>query len=404
MNFYSYTRVITGITMILLAIAAHAYEAIVIVPVADLIGEPAPSEETYTTLPFSAGPKDYTSCKRMHQLLYHERVQVLEEQGNQVRVMVPNIFYINSSQKRPESRFWTLKKYLLPVHTIQQHSSYIPATSSYKQQNDTYEAATITLTHPYYDKTTQTTFSAGTRFVRVDASKSKKKTMVYVLHPQSHQIIVTTLPTRLCYFKQPMEPDERIAHGIKLIRSWIKQAPASAYIPYVWGGTSIVHYTKGKAHLNTSTKPKLSWYSIDKNHDMIKTGCDCSGLIVRAAHIVGIPYFFKNSYTLAHYLKPLVPSTPLAAGDLIWVPGHVMMVADIEHNTLFEARSYDHGYGRLHELPLSSVFKDIETYQDLVDAYYNKKPLYRMDKQGNVQDTFKDYKILQLLSAWDVIY
>ncbi len=60
------------------------------------------------------------------------------------------------------------------------------------------------------------------------------------------------------------------------------------------------------------------------------SGFDCAGIISRAAQMCGIPYYFKNTYTLAHYLKSLSIDTHLQEGDLIWIPGHVMIVSDLK--------------------------------------------------------------------------
>ncbi len=86
------------------------------------------------------------------------------------------------------------------------------------------------------------------------------------------------------------------------------------------------------------------------------------------------------------------------------MPGHVMIVADMSKNSLFEARSHDHGYGKLQEIALGDVFKGIPTYQALLHAYEKKIPLERIDKAGVVKDHFPSFKLLSLASAWDNLY
>jgi len=78
-----------------------------------------------------------------------------------------------------------------------------------------------------------------------------------------------------------------------------------------------------------------------------------------------------------------------------------MIISDLKKHTLIEARSYQSGFGRVHEIPLHKQFKGIKTYNDLVHAFYHNKPLKRIDKNGKVVETVKTFKILRLSSAWE---
>jgi hypothetical protein len=129
-------------------------------------------------------------------------------------------------------------------------------------------------------------------------------------------------------------------------------------------------------------------------------GLDCAGLIARAAHLAGIPYFYKNSLTIAKHLAPLNKKETISEGDIIWLPGHVMVVSSLKDNLLVEARHYSHGYGKVHEIPLSHQFKNINSYEQLAAHFFNKKPLQRLDKSGKVVQVLPDFKILKLASVW----
>lgn len=377
------------------------YDAYVIVPVADAVGEPFAHRDEYAHMPCSG---DHTVCRRIHQILYNERVRVIETCKDQVHIELPTVFYRPFGTTRTQSTFWTLKKYLIPIDKIHGDTEKLPQAKPYKTwQTVSAKQAIITLAQPFYDPTTKLTFSAGTQFVLAHAVRTKE-CVVYLLDPKTHQIITTKIPAKLCFNDGSYTPSQRSALFIDLIRSWINNAPCHAYIPYIWGGTSISTYAKGVPRLYRNTKKSTSWYDIAGNNGAIRTGCDCSGLIFRAAHICGIPYFFKNSYTATCYLKTVGHNVQLAQGDIIWVPGHVMIVADLHKNTILEARSYDHGYGRLQEISLEKVFKGIRNYQELLTAYRQKLPLYRMNSSGIVRDIYKDFKILSLASVWDVTY
>jgi len=129
-----------------------------------------------------------------------------------------------------------------------------------------------------------------------------------------------------------------------------------------------------------------------------KTGLDCSGMIARAAQICGIPYFYKNTTIIERFLTPLAKGNKPIPGDIIWIPGHVMVVADFINNTLIEVRGYKHGYSKIHEIPLNEEFKGINTYHDLTNAYHNNKAIIRLDSSGNERETITSLKLLQLTS------
>ena len=78
-----------------------------------------------------------------------------------------------------------------------------------------------------------------------------------------------------------------------------------------------------------------------------------------------------------------------------------MVISNLKTNTLIEARHYDHGYGKVHEIELGNVFNGINTYQDLLTAYRNKKSLHRKDIHGTLKQTYPLFKILRLSSVWD---
>jgi hypothetical protein len=116
--------------------------------------------------------------------------------------------------------------------------------------------------------------------------------------------------------------------------------------------------------------------------------------------LAGIPYFYKNSLTIAKHLAPLNKKETISEGDIIWLPGHVMVVSSLKDNLLVEARHYSHGYGKVHEIPLSHQFKNINSYEQLAAHFFNKKPLQRLDKSGKVVQVLPDFKILKLASVW----
>ena len=76
-----------------------------------------------------------------------------------------------------------------------------------------------------------------------------------------------------------------------------------------------------------------------------------------------------------------------------------MVISDVKKNLIIEAAGYQIGYGELHELPCSVLFKEKTTLQDLVKAASNEEPIERIKKDGTTEIITK-LKILQFSSVW----
>ena len=142
-------------------------------------------------------------------------------------------------------------------------------------------------------------------------------------------------------------------------------------------------------------QPQRRWFSYPTYNLKPATGFDCSGVILRAAQIAGLPYFYKNTVTILNNLKPLTATDELADGDLIWLPAHIMVVSDVAQQLCIEARHYAHGYGKVHEIPIQKVFGNIPHYAALKQAHLNQTPIDRLDRQGQVRQQVK-IKLLKL--------
>lgn len=141
------------------------------------------------------------------------------------------------------------------------------------------------------------------------------------------------------------------------------------------------------------------WQYTGENRS-VKSGFDCSALILRAAQIAGLPFYFRNTTTIAAHLKPLTIQDSLEDGDIIFMRGHVMVIASIKRNTCIEARSYGGGYGKVQEIHVQDLYKDITTLEELKDAYLTNKKveLLTFDK---IAKPINDLKILKLKSIFN---
>lgn len=391
-------------------------KAVINVPVADLVGQQittlipdAPAQELYAQIPVCAGEiKSSIACPRLHQLLYNDTVDLLKITDDEACIRIAHGYYLIPSSQQPQTAYWILKKNLTLFNDIIAQdisTNTIPPTIDFSDENHTaLNCATIvTLLEPHYDPTVRMTFSAGTRFVKT-SSPAKKRTStveVFAINYEKMKRHTIKIPVHKCIIADCSKTNQdRIIDFVSLLKKWAHQK--SGHIPYVWGGTSFIKpvHTNFKEVTKTGHNGDYSFYEYEKDTQSPKNGFDCSGVILRATQIVGIPYFCKNTTTIAQCLNPVTKEQELNVGDLILIKGHVMIVSDINKNLLIEARSYGHGYGKLHEIPISEVFEEIETYKDLCDAYYEKKIVKRKDKNGKIRDTFSNLQLFSMMSCW----
>ncbi len=388
---------------------ANAQKAIVVVPVADLVGAPIKSfklaptnKESYEKIGLCGGVNQaWLGCPRIGQILFNELVDIISIQKelhdeSEVCIRVPSVFFVSASNPKPQNIFWTLAKNVRTLESINQKGFDTHKFPSFQNDN------VMVLLEPFFDAATRQTFSAGTFFV-YDPYQSTSTHYTCFLYDKTHNIFKTTMiPTEIS--KQPLynNPDQSIKFFVQLLKNW---AHTPGFIFYVWGGCSLTHYSpfnqfkEGKKKLETGKKAN-AFERIPQPCQCPLTGMDCAGLILCAAKISNIPYHFKNTYTLARYLTPLNSYDVLHEGDLIWIPGHVMVVSDLQNNKLIEARGYSHGYGIVQEIPLSEEFKEIDTYAQLLQNYYKKEPLRRLNKEGQEVEKISNFKLLKLSSAW----
>lgn len=381
-------------------------KAVVIVPVADVAGyalsqfdKSKSVEQLYNDLPLASG-KD-RSCPRIHQLLFNEIVTIQSELDHEVKCEFESLLYFNENLHK---KGWILKKNIKKLQSIYPRKidiEAIPAPYSDKNKK-IYTKNIVTLAWPFYCETTNLYYSAGTRFVHVKEKDTKDSYAIFILDPHSLKKRVCFVSKKYALIKYPADPNASIKHFMKLLKKWVSKD--QDIFPYVWGGASFINRVNTDDFKLVATKcPRFKKRDIwirPKLFETPYTGCDCSTVILRIAQICGMPYFFKNSRAAAHNMKPLAPNQELEEGDLIWFPGHIQIVSDLNKNELIEAAGYNFGYGKLQSIALKNVFQSINTYQDLIDAYRAKKPLKRLNKKGDPVATISNLLLLKMKSIW----
>ncbi len=393
-----------------LSLNAREEFAVVVTPILDLGDSPSltiqSSGKAYDKFALDGGKKNpLTGCPRMHQLIYHEIVKIQKKRGDLYEINVPNMFYVTPQSVTPRSDSLVKKQHFITFTELKRKKVDItkfPDPVSYDKKNESYDASNVTLCMPYTEPHTKMTFSAGTRFKKVekDDEEQNEKISVYVFDKNVFSFITAEIPRNKLMLKPLRTVQDKIKAFVQLVRSWASLD--SGFIPYVWGGSTFTHVSNGSFTevLATQEKTPTSFFELSDFPYYPRPGFDCSGLILRAAQICQIPYFFKNSTTIAQYLNEL-KNDSLQDGDLIVIPRHVMLVSSVKNNLLVEARSYTHGYGKVQELPLKKVFQGINTYDDLIKAYRNERSIFRLNSDNVIAEIIPQIKLVKIASTWD---
>jgi len=382
-------------------------QALVKVPLCDLVGDSCKINENgnnavvyYNNL--SLCGQRIKNCPRIHQLLFNEIVTILEEKGDECLVKVPSIFYEREDRPERYDTYWALRKNFITFEALSQlgiAQTIFPDPLQYERTGSMALPSNkkiVVLQVPYYDQKTKQHYSAGTRFVLSPLAGNRCGYTVYLFDASTNKCITTVIPHGVGTIENSTEPvQKKIAQYVTLLRRWTQH---KGFIPYVWGGASCINYCFDDSFSLVKTAQE-EFFQRDECLQSPKSGFDCAGLIARAAQICGLPYYYKNSITIKKNLTPVRHKEHLREGDIIWIPGHVMVVASLKNNTLIEARGYNHGYGKVHEIAVDKVFQGIDTFGQLIDCYNARKPVQRLDRKGAVAHRVDAYFLLSFESG-----
>jgi len=338
-----------------------------------------------TNIPYSPkGAPDDGTCSRAHQMLAHEVVTIVDTKDALVCFACSNLVYGFDEQSGiPLNTFWTHRDNLLFLDEApQQILAALPSPQSPA-------ASTIVLTLPWNK------YSFGTRFVRSPSHDCRiffgalqpdfTSNMHRVIKiPRSHARITLT-PTNSTVARQLFLKTAYglIAHAAKEQKNGI--------IPYTWGGSSYIHASSAADQFLSTQgwqRPKAG---------IVCTGFDCSELIFRLAQTSNISYYAKTAHAVTKLMPQLRHHEALQPGDIIWFPGHVMIIGNVEKNEIIEARGYESGHGDMHTITLAECFARIKNYADFRKAYIQKESLDLLTKDGYFQKTIPEFKIFKLM-------
>ncbi len=390
---------------------AVPYKAVVIVPVADAVWRPfyrygaRNIPRQYERLPFSP-EKPGLSCCRIHQVKKNEIVIILSIVGDEAECKTDSFYYCECSGGKRKNTFWMLKKYLVPLEDLSKKGIHLPPVIDMHRISAEYNRAVLTLLAPWDDSITKQLYSVGTRFLRCRKRDTAKSFAVYVVTDDLQEKI-SFVPKEAAQIIYPQKHPASRDQFLKLMRSWASADNSDSQlsiIPYVFGGCSFRGRTPAKGFYQVKGlqcgKSSIFWQRTG-SYEPPLDGFDCSSMILCAAHIVGMPYYCKNTYALLSCLKELKVGEELEAGDLVWYQGHVLVVSDLKQDLLIEAVGYDKGYGEVHEIMIDRVFKGIKSFAELIKVSHEGTSVRRLTKKGRALLPPLQIKLLKLRSIWE---
>jgi hypothetical protein len=374
-------------------------KALVVVPVADLLLEPygQTMDEESVINSYKRLACGDQCCDRAYQLLFQEIVTLEEQVGIEVKIRVPHIIYYDSKRKCYDNTYWTLASNLVPLKKLEKkiELSLLPKPICWSRQDlSSCNSGIVTLIMPFNDPVTKKIYSAGTRFVTV--SELGEYFKVWIFDVETRSVKSSLISKQISKTFENKVLRERIDDYVALLKKWT--ALGEGFIPYVFSGSSFTNLTNIDEFESRQDEQGCAFYWRDEYGKQPYAGFDCSCIISRVAQICGMAYFYKDSQTLVRNLEPIGTDDAIKNGDIIWFPGHVMIVSDVENNKLIESRGYAAGFGKTHEVALSKAFAEISNYAQLKKAHLYKHNLKLLARDGSLRYVLEDFKILKFES------
>jgi len=369
-------------------------------PVVDLVGTPmytAKSKKfkvhSYKKIPYSGK----VECTRLTQLLFNEQVEITEQRGDEVKVNITHWYHEIGTPAIKQVEYWASADCFTRFSDLKNYQrKIIPEPISFTTESIPHDSL-VTLIDGAHITKNSVHYSAGTRFVKTGTQEDKNYITVYAYCPDLQKITTLALPKDICIEKIPTASSQQRNLFLHILKIWSHKGDKA--IPYVLGGASVrlpldeTFYTK-KVKRNGSQS--LLFYRKNLHDYPPASGLDCAHTIARAAQIAGIPFFVKNTTTIRATFPALKAGQAIESGDILVWKGHTVVISNAQQGLIIEARGYDHGYGKVQEIPLHEQFKNIQTVTQLEDAYFNKKKIIRLNKAGEQVQVIDDLVIIKL--------
>ncbi|NGX31350.1 MAG: hypothetical protein K940chlam8_00717 [Chlamydiae bacterium] len=370
--------------------------AIVIVPFSDVLGtSPIAQSQKYVTQRYQNLPcstSQQSKWDRAHQVLFQQIVIVKKENAHEVFIEIPHLLIQKAPHQKPFNlQGWMKKTDLLFLDELSQNALAFLPDIDHMLTQDT-KRPTLCLRQPYTLKETKLTLSAATHLII--AKEFKTNYLCYVIDSTKKGFSVAIIPKSIALISPKNDRKKQLEIFHQLIKLWAH--PKDGFIPYVLGGSSITTFQKSGFNKKTlKTKEKVTHVYDRTFKTPVKSGLDCSTLIYLAARCARLPYFAKNTTTAFYQLNRVNQATPVKKGDVIFIPGHVMVISSVEPLRIIQSRGYSSGVGHVTENLAQDFLYNIKTVNDLKNAFLKNKPLVYKNSKGKAGKSYKRWQLLQ---------
>ncbi|HEV2600812.1 MAG TPA: hypothetical protein VGT41_00805 [Candidatus Babeliales bacterium] len=332
----------------------------------------------------SAAPQT-KKCRRAHQGLYNEIIFCSAQALSFAQVYCPNAIYgFDETTGESRNSFWLYQNQIQLFTDIDKHLLQAIPNPAYGAE------PTVVLIYPWNN------FSIGTRFNYLPEQDTHNAYAIVYADYHNNELLFDFIPKHDAIIEKNQDEDATRNLMVTIAQNLIDRVALSAehaVIPFVWGGSSFIRFAtdydfyqeNGVWHRNDIEQPY--------------TGYDNSEFVMRMAQMAGVSFPYKTTTAIGLGLaqQALQTHDTLKEGDLIWAPGYVAIISNIERNEIIQARGYSSGYGCIHRCTLSECFTNITTYDELLDAYFSETPIQFRDRQGNPIGQSINFKILKLI-------
>jgi hypothetical protein len=303
------------------------------------------------------------SCHRAHQGIFNEPFCVISERKNSFIITSPTI----KNKNNEETPFEIESQYATVIEPQSKLVKAIPIFNPDKK--------IITLLCPW------NIYSIGTQFVAKKIDPTNNHYSVLIPDFEKTIIIEGQIPYTMTIECLPStDPKARFLACVKKIYKMTQFA--NHRIPYVWGGTSFIKNDNNHPfYLNDG-----NWHLDRADNSMPYTGFDCSGLIWRVLKMTGYSQPWRNSLDMAQQYKKVTSYKELQKGDLLWFPGHIVIIANKQKGTIIEARGYSSGHGKVHKIKVDQLLQGITCFQEIFNHLDTNKALYTVGSEKQITD------------------
>lgn len=380
--------------------------ALIISPVVDVLGN-APdafkskveNSRRYRNIPFSHTAIDYKKVKwssRLHQLLFNQLVYVVKEHANEALVEIPELtLKPNPTELAYNLKGWISKKHLIFLDQMQRRGFDFETLPAFKGSH----FKSFFLLKPHFVKELGIKYSVATEFVIQNESKEHWIVPVFQANKMENTLIY--FPKNKCLVNKEMGFEEKINRFLSILHIWAQSK--EGFIPYVLGGSSctdLINNKKVIVEIVKTLHKKGVMYKRPWNWKRPASGLDCSSMIYLAARMAGLPYNFKNTSSLKNQLKEIQANEPIEPGDLLWIPGHVMVLSRVDKSLSFiHAAGYSLNYGRVCEIQSKDLFRSVHKASDLISLKRRRQALQLLNAKGEVAKIVNTWKILKIRSC-----